>query len=277
MITGTASAARSRWTCLWRTRGRRGGGSGRRGERSREVGTGGGRFEKAPESGAARTTGRRRAARGRTVGGGRRRVPSRSGGAARARARGSPRGTCGDARRTCCWFFERKGWPPSRSNARRAPSRLESLPRAARAGSGDLASRGFVDREAPASSASPPTRAPASLGVARARSSAHGACARRRARRGRLPRRGSALPGPARARDRRAAPGIIAAARLAVAVASRGGGSPARRPPPSRRRVRARRSPPRATRRPPRRPSLRARLANRRGARDRGGGRAPLG
>ena len=90
--------------------------------------------------------------------------------------------------------------------------------------------------------------------------------------------RAAVRPSPARR-----APGIAAPRpgssppRLAVAVASRGGGSPARRPPPSRRRVRARRSPPRATRRPPRRPSLRARLANRRGARDRGGGCAPLG
>ena len=76
----------------------------------------------------------------------------------------------------------------------------------------EISRRAVLWIEAPGSSASPPTRAPASLGVARARSSAHGACARRRARRGRLPRRGSALPGPARARDRRAAPGIIAAA-----------------------------------------------------------------
>ena len=92
--------------------------------------------------------------------------------------------------------------------------------------------------------------------------------------------RAAVRPSPARR-----APGIAAPRpgsspprlAVAVAVASRGGGSPARRPPPSRRRVRARRSPPRATRRPPRRPSLRARLANRRGARDRGGGCAPLG
>ena len=92
--------------------------------------------------------------------------------------------------------------------------------------------------------------------------------------------RAAVRPSPARR-----APGIAAPRpgsspprlAVAVAVASRGGGSPARRPPPSRRRVRARRSPPRATRRPPRRPSLRARLANRRGARDRGGGRAALG